>query len=171
MNDPTFNNGVTTDSVVDMVRDIGEVFKGNTNYITLPIPMDGIGPMTHIEFKDDSIIAPFDLDVSSHRSSQKGISRRSLSYNVSHLASISPVPSRPTKGLGKNVESIVVDIDKAMNLANTDDNDQDDEYVAEDEVDGPSNRGKYITSGASKPENVITGRPANRRTVYKGNAS
>lgn len=170
MNDPVFKNGVTGDSVVEMVRDIGEVFKGNTNYITLPIPVSGIGPMTHIEFKDDSNMAPLDLDVSSRRSSQKGISRRSLSYNVSHLTSISAVPSPSSKRLNKNVESIVVDIDKAMSLARMTDNDIDDDLIVEDEHDTSSQRDKHTPSNLARADNVITGRPANRRTVYRGGA-
>jgi hypothetical protein len=34
MSDPSFSDGVDTESVIEMVKDIGNVFLGNCNYIS-----------------------------------------------------------------------------------------------------------------------------------------
>lgn len=102
-----------------MVTDIGHVFLGVKHYIAAPEPIDGISPVTHIAFKDESFMAPESLEIKSRKSSKKQISRRSQSYNESRSGNV--LPSRQSsmrqpsvRRFDATTEGIMSDIDRVM---------------------------------------------------------
>lgn len=162
--DPAFDNGLDRDSVVDMVNDIGRAFLDNTDFIISPKPITGIGPATHIKFKDDSDLVPSDLNVQ-----QKGQpSRRSQSYYAHNQSNISRNTSHSTHR-GSNM--VTLDIDDAINMIGGDpsnNNLSDEEYQIDEDDDKPSNINVQKESTGKSIVNEIVGRPAGRRIIRRG---
>lgn len=80
MNDPVYENGITSESIVTTLSDISEALKGKLSYISVPIPIDSIAPVSHILFKDSSadVIKPLSVRT---RTSE---SRRAHNYSLRH---------------------------------------------------------------------------------------
>lgn len=175
MSDPSYDNGIDADSVVNMVSDIGDVILGKSNYITAPQPCEGVGPMTHIAFKDDTEPSPQGLEIRQRRSSTKSVSRRSQSYSVAHGGHVAQYSQPPVKRLSQPVESIIVDIDDAMNMVGMQDNQSDDDNEVADD-DNESTHSPVITQHITEEpsdirEQEIVGRPAGRRFIRRANRS
>lgn len=134
MNDPAYDRGVRTDSIIDMMADLGSVILGNTNYIRAPDPIEGIAPVTHIAFKTDSPMAPADLSIASNGSSKKSVSRRSQSYNVSHSSHMMNLPEPVTRRMNPNTERIMADIDMVMEPDESDNDSISDRHHSDDDI-------------------------------------
>lgn len=84
MNDPVYESGVTPDSIVRTLSDLAEVFKGRLSYISVPLPIDGSAPVTHMCIKDTDIAIPASLNVGV----KSPASRRSHNYNLRHTVAL-----------------------------------------------------------------------------------
>ena len=136
LSDPAYDGGIRADSVVEMVTDMGHVFLGTKHYILAPEPIDGIAPVTHIAFRDDSLMAPESLEIKSRKSANKSVSRRSQLYNESRAAALpvsrkSSIKQPSTRRYDPTTEATMGDIDRAMESANM--SDDDDNMIIEDE--------------------------------------
>ena len=139
LSDPAYDNGIRSDSVVDMVTDIGHVFLGVKHYICAPEPIDGISPVTHIAFKDESLMIPDSLEIKPRKTGKgekKRISRRSQSYNESRPSSM--MPSRQSSMRQPSIrrfdpvtEAVMSDIDRTMEPLEMSDDEHD--IIEEDE--------------------------------------
>ncbi len=78
MQDPTYSDGIDADSIVNMVFDLGDAFKGKSIYITAPKPINGIGPTGTINLKDDGTVLPLNTG----QGIKNATSRRSQAYNL-----------------------------------------------------------------------------------------
>jgi hypothetical protein len=132
MNDPAYDGGVRSDSVVEMVTDMGQVFLGMKQYISAPEPIDGIQPVTHISFKDNSLVAPQSLEIKPRGSSKKHISRRSQLYNESRSGVTPPSRQPSIRKFDPATESIIGNIDRAMERHEISD---DENNIVEDDED------------------------------------
>jgi hypothetical protein len=128
---------VRSDSVVEMVTDMGQVFLGMKQYISAPEPIDGIQPVTHISFKDNSSAAPQCLEIKSRNSSKKHISRRSQLYNESRSGVMPPSRQSSIRRFDPATESIIENIDRAMEAQQVSD---DEVNIVEDNEDRMSSR-------------------------------
>ena len=79
MNDPAYRNGVTPDSIIEMMQSVTNVLKGKSSYILVPVPIDNIAPATHISFRTKKTFHPKPLVPQSGASR----SRRSYAYSLS----------------------------------------------------------------------------------------
>lgn len=150
-----------------MVTDIGHVFLGVKHYISAPEPIDGISPVTHIAFKDDSLMAPEGLEVKSRKSSKKQMSRRSQSYNQSRSGTL--LPSRQSSIRQPSVrrfdpltETIMGDIDRVMEPAQMSD---DENEIVEDDEDRMSSRSVQRESSPAPTFEAPAEKPVKRRVV------
>ena len=122
-----------------MVTDIGHVFLGVKHYICAPEPIDGISPVTHIAFKDESLMIPDSLEIKPRKTGKgekKRISRRSQSYNESRPSSM--MPSRQSSMRQPSIrrfdpvtEAVMSDIDRTMEPLEMSDDEHD--IIEEDE--------------------------------------
>lgn len=171
MMDPSFDNGLDRDSVVDMVYDISKVYLNNMDFVTAPRPIEGAGPSTHIKFRGDCDYIPEDLEINKKRSSKGSVSRRSQSYNVRNVV-------RPERSISMSVrdkypiDEITLDIDNAIKLAQdaTLNNHLSDGEYSIDEEDNEIQESTNFESPREipPPQNDIIGRPAGRRIVRRG---
>jgi hypothetical protein len=148
-----------------MVTDIGHVFLGVKHYISAPEPIDGISPVTHIAFKDESLMAPEGLEIKPRKSSKKQISRRSQSYNESRSGTL--LPSRQSSIRQPSIrrfdpvtEAIMGDIDRVMEPTQM--SDDENEIVEEDENEMLS-RSMQRESSPKPVSEIDTEKPAPRR--------
>ena len=80
MTDPAYKSGVDPISIAKTVQDILGVFKGSSEYVSLPLPIDGSPPQVFMEFRDENNDVPAPLNVGV----QSPSSRRTMSYNLKH---------------------------------------------------------------------------------------
>lgn len=151
-----------------MVTDIGHVFLGAKHYISAPEPIDGISPVTHIAFKDESFMAPESLEIKSRKSSKKQISRRSQSYNESRSGNI--MPSRQSsmrqpsiKRFDPTMEAIIGDIDRVMEPEQM----SDDDLIIEENEDRMSSRSMEREPSPEPVSEVPVERVSRRRVVHR----
>ncbi len=83
MSDRSYRNGITVDSVINMLDDIHGVYAGNIKYIRLPQPIDGIGPADGIKFSTLSNIRSEKLLRSNTVTGSPNPSRRVFSHRLS----------------------------------------------------------------------------------------
>jgi hypothetical protein len=150
-----------------MVVDIGQVFLGYKHYISAPEPVDGIQPMTHISFKDNSIMAPQSLEIKSHNSSGKQMSRRSQLYNESRSGGTMPLRQPSTKRFDPATESIMRDIDNSMGLRDMSDDENNIIEDDENQMHSESMMREQMTEAIQETpvEKPSTRRVINRRRV------
>lgn len=165
MGDPSYQEGVTSKSVVNMVTDMSQVLLGKSNYVTAPSPLYAVGPVTHIAFKDNSSVIPEDVNVRPLQVTNKGTSRRSQSYNIAQ-GELNPIPSDP------QTRCVTMDIDEAMEFFNKPDTSNHNEKDTEDDVesiqeDVPVPKATSARVASKKPADVVVGRPASRRIVAR----
>lgn len=89
MDDPAYKNGVTSESVVQMIQSVADVLRCKASHVLAPVPIDRIAPATHISFhpKKGSYPEPLRLGSKPTRS------RRSQAYSLSSGSStVSSIP-------------------------------------------------------------------------------
>jgi hypothetical protein len=152
-----------------MVTDIGHVFLGIKHYISAPEPIDGIAPVTHIAFKDDSLMSPQGLEIKSHKSSKKQISRRSQLYNESRSGVLPP--SRQSSMRQPSIrrfdpvtEGIMGDIDRVMEPVEMSD---DEDNIIEEDEDRMSSRSLQREPSPEPVQEAPVEKPPGRRIVSR----
>jgi hypothetical protein len=150
---------VRSDSVVEMVTDMGQVFLGMKQYISAPEPIDGIQPVTHISFKDNSSVAPQCLEIKSRNSSKKHISRRSQLYNESRSGVMPPSRQPSIRRFDPATESIIENIDRAMDAQQMSD---DEMNIVEDNEDRMSSRSMPMQMSPESVQEIPVEKPARK---------
>jgi len=84
MEDPSFDAGITRDSIVKMIRDVSDAYLGRKDKIYLPQPVHAPGPAQYMLFKDDSSMYPTGLKIRRSVSSSGHVSRRTQTYKTYH---------------------------------------------------------------------------------------
>jgi hypothetical protein len=151
-----------------MVTDIGHVFLGAKHYISAPEPIDGISPVTHIAFKDESLMAPESLEIKSRKSSKKQISRRSQSYNESRSGNImssrqSSMRQPSIRRFDPATEAIIGDIDRVMEPEQM----SDDDHIFEEDEDRMSSGSMEREASPAPVSETPVEKPSRRRVVTR----
>lgn len=151
-----------------MVTDIGHVFLGVKHYISAPEPIDGISPVTHIAFKDESLMGPESLDIRSGKSSTKRVSRRSQSYNQSRPGTIAPsrqssMRQPSIRRFDPATEAIISDIDRVMEPEQM----SDDDHIIEEDEDRMSSRSMEREPSPEPVSEAPVEKPSRRRVVNR----
>lgn len=132
MNDPAYSDGVTADSIIDMISDLGSVYKGNASQVRTPIPIEMIAPMNYISFKGNEDDHPSQLVLQKPVSPTSGNSRRSQAYNIHKGADAktcqNPIPATITHTTISEVHDMI----ESFSSQNIEDDDPD-AVVADDE--------------------------------------
>lgn len=152
-----------------MVTDIGNVFLGIKHYISAPEPIDGISPVTHIAFKDDTLMAPEGLEIKSRKSSKKQMSRRSQSYNESRSGSLfssrqSSMRQPSVRRFDPTTEAIMGDIDRVMEPDQMTD---DENEIIEENEDQMSMRSMQREPSLEPVLETPVQKPVSRRVVNR----
>lgn len=151
-----------------MVTDIGHVFLGAKHYISAPEPIDGISPVTHIAFKDESFMGPESLDIRSGKSSTKRVSRRSQSYNQSRPGTIAPsrqssMRQPSIRRFDPATEETIGNIDRMMEPEQM----SEDDHIVEEDEDRMSSRSMEREPSPEPEMETPIERPSRRRIVRR----
>lgn len=112
MQDPVYDSGVLTASLIETLDSISRALQGRGNYAIVPLPIQGVAPFTHIDFVEDSGVCPKDLVYRSRHSPTS--SRRFNAYNSYRggPASLPPysddtsIVTMPMKDLIRDIDSV-----------------------------------------------------------------
>lgn len=135
MSDPAYRSGVTSQSVIDMLNDIHDVYAGISKHVRLPQPIDGLAPANSIKFSTSSsprletLIQP-DVRYDNTSVSRRTFSRR-LSQNTNPHYNQKYEPALDTHREKKR-DPITVNIDDAIAYTNNIPNTNEDDLVPVD---------------------------------------
>lgn len=165
MSDPAYDSGVKADSIIDMLDDIHNVYIGESKYVRIPQPIDGIAPADTMKFSTSSKSRPESLLRSNIDSKNSSISRRTLSHRLSQVSDHAnfqmPIDNQ-SRYVSRNKSSVTLKIDEAMDYVNAMANVHDDNIdIANDYISVPDNAIRQ------KISNEIVGNPAGRTRVRR----
>ncbi len=104
MDDPVYESGVTSKSIVSMMSDVSNALAGRLSHISTPIPLDGRPPTSYISFSN-SIETPAPLSFSE----SKVQSRRVYNYSLRNASE-----DYNTRHYGADRDSIVLSMDEVL---------------------------------------------------------
>lgn len=154
MSDPSYQSGVTSESVIDMLNDIHNVYAGTSKHVRLPQPTDGVGPANSIKFsmssstKSETMIQP-DIKYDNTNVSRRTFSRR-LSQAPANQYTERYQPTLDTH-YQKRRDPITVNIDDAIAYTNNMPIDCDDDVIP---IDGDMDDFS-IRDAELKPDAII----------------